>query len=261
MSKIRNSVVFRVARNLVEYKKLQRSSAGHATQPAQSYSAYVINLERCPERLNYITSHLRSVGLSTTIVKAFDGAHLSMPELVDTGRYSDEASHRAFNRSLSLGEIGCSLSHYSIYELLVASGDPFALVVEDDAQFVADARERIDKLLSEAPTDWGVIQLRFDCRDFTPVSPGLVEFTFDSRLPVAATAYLVSREAARTMAAHALPIRYPADSMLGRTNQWKLRVFGAWPEVVGVNNIFPSAIQHQFGLSNLIKRYLLKLVR
>lgn len=262
MSEPRASLFARATRNLREYRRLTKGTTA-SLQPPQDYGVYVLNLERSPERRRYISAHLPSVGLTPTILKAVDGKKLDYTALVAAGRYSDQACFDAFSRKLLPAEVGCSLSHVSAYEALLASNHSFALVVEDDAQFSADARMRIDQLLREAPPDWGIVQLRFDSREFERQSEHLVRFTFGTDWPVSATAYLISRSAASTLLGIVYPIRYPADSLLGRANTWNIAVFGAWPEVVGVNNVFPSAIQGnrnwRFRLSNLAKRVILRI--
>ena len=255
-------MLFRAAKNYREYRRLRRLRAQPLSMPPQSYPAYVINLERSPERRLYITNHLRSLGIEPTVVPAFDGKKLSLEEVIKDGRYNDDVSRRSFDRSLSMAEIGCGLSHLSVYQRMVRDGTPVALVSEDDAQFGPDARQRIESALKAAPADWGVIQLRFDCRHFEPAGDGLVRFKFGDSLPVAATAYLISQRAARVLVENTLPIRYPADSLLGRVDQWGLQAFGMWPELVGVNNVFPSNIQgnrnSRFRASNFVKNLLLR---
>jgi glycosyl transferase, family 25 len=262
MADLRSSMLIRVAKNYREYRRLRRLRNQPLAVTPQSYPAYVINLERSPERRLYITNHLRSVGIEPTVVPAFDGKKLSLETVTQDGSYNDEVSKRSFDRSLSMAEIGCGLSHLSIYQRMVREGTPVALVSEDDAQFGPDARQRIDAALQAAPADWGIIQLRFDCRHFEPAGPGLVRFKFGTSLPVAATAYLVSQRAARVLAENTLPIRYPADSLLGRVDQWGLQAHGVWPELVGVNNVFPSNIQGnrntRFRTSNFVKNLLLR---
>jgi glycosyl transferase family 25 len=259
-----SSMLARAARNIMEYRRMKRLRNQTLAGPAQSYPAFVINLERSPERRHYITSHLRSIGIEPTVIPAFDGKKMSMAEVTADGRYDDEVSKRSFDRSLLLGEIGCTLSHLSIYQRMIRDNIPVALVVEDDSQFVPDARQRIEAFLKDAPADWSIIQLRFDCRNFEPTDvPGLVRFRPEGSLPVASTSYLVNLAAARVMAENVLPVRYPADSLLGRIRQWGLQPYGAWPELVGVNNVFPSAIQgnrnSRFRASNFVKNVLLRI--
>jgi glycosyl transferase, family 25 len=262
MTEPRSSLFARATRNLREYRRLTKGTAD-ASQTPQDYGVYVLNLERSPERRRYISAHLPSVGVTPMILNAVDGKKLDYAALITAGKYSDQACFDAFSRKLLPAEVGCSLSHVSAYEALLASNDAFALVVEDDAQFSPDARTRIDQLLQEAPRDWGVIQLRFDSSEYEQQSQHLVRFTFGTDWPVSATAYLISRAAAATLMGVVYPIRYPADSLLGRANTWNITVFGAWPEIVGVNNVFPSSIQGnrnwRFRLSNLAKRLILRI--
>jgi glycosyl transferase family 25 len=266
MSELRNSLIYRATKNLLEYRRLRRANPAILTDVSeQHFPAYVINLARSSERREYITSHLKSIGITPTLFNAVDGKQLSMDELLSSGKYNDEVSRKTFDRSLSMAEIGCGLSHIYVYESIVRQQAAFALVSEDDAQFSPDARARIQRIIETAPPDWELIQLRFDCRDFDIVSSELVDFRFNNDLPVAATAYLIKLSAATKIIANAYPIRLPADSLLGRANQWGIRIYGAWPELVGVNNVFPSAIQGnrnwRFKLSNLVKEIILKLVR
>lgn len=256
------SILSRTAKNYREYRRMRRLCDQPLTSNRQSYPAYVINLERSPQRRAYITAHLRSIGIEPTLITAFDGRKLTLQEVTADGRFCTDASLRTFNRQLSMAEIGCGLSHQSIYQRMVTDGTPHALVVEDDAQFTSDARQRIEAALQAAPANWDIIQLRFDCRNFEDANTGLVRFKFGPSLPVAATAYLVSQRAARVLAQNVLPIRYPADSLLGRVDQWGLQSHGVWPELVGVNNVFPSAIQShnvRFRMSNAVKNLLLRI--
>lgn len=264
MSTKNNSLFARATRNLMEYRRLTRMRATAPVSAPQAFPAFVINLERAPERRLYITSHLRSIGIEPIIVPAFDGRKMSMDELVAKGQYNDEVSKRSFDRSLLLGEIGCTLSHFSIYERMVKEDIPVALVVEDDAQFAPDARQRLEALLKAAPPDWAIIQLKFDSRNFdTTTVPTLVRFRSEGQLPVNSTSYLINLAAAKVMAANVLPVRYPADSLLGRIHQWGLQPYGVFPELVGVNNVFPSAIQgnrnSRFRASNFVKNVLLRI--
>lgn len=107
--------------------------------------------------------------------------------------------------------------------------------------------------------------MKFDCRNFDPTAvPGLVRFRSEGQFPVNSTSYLINLAAARVMVENVLPVRYPADSLLGRIRQWGLQPYGVYPELVGVNNVFPSAIQgnrnSRFRASNFVKNVLLRIL-
>lgn len=251
----------RTIKNIMQYR---RTLLVRPTPPVAllRVPAFVINLERSEARRRYITPHLAALGIPATLIPAFDGRKLELPKLISDGVYSEQEAISAFSRPLSMAEIGCALSHASIYRKIVAESIPIALILEDDAQLVDGAAERIAALIDIAPDGWELIQLRFDSREVRRVSPELVEFEFRDEWPVAATAYLLTLAGARKLMENILPVRYPADSLLGRAHYWKIRAYGALPELAGVNNVFPSAIQGdrnlRFRASNAIKSALLR---
>lgn len=257
------SILSRVTHNIREYRRLRNSEVTHGTSQFQ-LPAFIINLERSPERRQYIVAHLSSLGIPPTITNAVDGKALSMATLVQDGTYDDALCQRTFDRSLSLGEIACSMSHLAIYRRMVEQDIPVALVSEDDAKFPADALAQLEALLAAAPADWELLQLRYDARRHESLTPPFVHFPYENGLPVGSTAYLIRRSAAQKILAGALPVRYPADSMLGRAAQWGVKVYGIEPIMVDVNNLFPSAIQGnrnlRFRLSNAAKQILLKII-
>jgi hypothetical protein len=61
-------------------------------------------------------------------------------------------------------------------------------------------------------------------------------------MPVAAAAYLLTSAGARKLIGGAYPIHYPADSLIGRSPRWGTQVYGTDPQLVTINNVFPSGI-------------------
>ena len=87
---------------------------------------YLINLARRPDRLASMTAQTEKLGLRLTRLDALD-AKAADPKSID----------RWFQTDGPLGEIPkgdkcCSLSHRMAWERLVASGAPYAAVLEDD---------------------------------------------------------------------------------------------------------------------------------
>jgi glycosyl transferase family 25 len=190
---------------------------------------------------------------------------LSYEQVSREGIYDDDVAKATFSRSLTLPEIGCAMSHLEAYRRLVKTEAPFGLVIEDDAYFAEDAAVTLNDLVAAAPADWGIIQLRCDCKDYELVNVGLGRYRTKECLPVAATAYLITKAAAMRVLAEAHPVRYPADSLLGRAGQWGIEIYGSVPDLVGVNNIFPTSIQMsvslRFRISNFVKELILRIVR
>jgi len=102
----------------------------------------VINLDRRPDRMEYLYKHSP---VAFRRFSAIDGQNLSsiyykFPELLDTIR----GQHRV------LGEVGCSLSHYSLWkEHAEKPITDYLLVFEDDVMFSDQTLERFEKTTND----------------------------------------------------------------------------------------------------------------
>ena len=78
---------------------------------------WVISLSRSVERRANVSACMQMAGLEFEFFDAIDGKRLTSAEL---NRHYDEArSILEIGRPMSLGEIGCSLSHRVLYEKLL----------------------------------------------------------------------------------------------------------------------------------------------
>ena len=103
---------------------------------------YVINLDREPEKFRAISGRLSELGITFERVQAVDGALLPL-----VSNYTEE---------LSPGEIGCYLSHKSVWESMLKSHVGSAIVLEDDA-IIHDDFPIVAEALSKFETPHNVI--------------------------------------------------------------------------------------------------------
>ncbi len=99
--------------------------------------AYLINLDRSPERLTEADAQLRAAGVAYERVPAVDGRALGRAGL--RGRVSRFRFFLVHGRLPTPGEVACACSHLEAYRRLLASGEGAALVFEDDAALDPDA--------------------------------------------------------------------------------------------------------------------------
>ena len=92
--------------------------------------AYLINLDRAPERLAAADAQLRAAGVAYERLPALDGRALGWGVLGPrVSRFRFTLVH---GRPPSLGAAASTLSHHEAYRRLLAAGEPAALVFEDD---------------------------------------------------------------------------------------------------------------------------------
>jgi GR25 family glycosyltransferase involved in LPS biosynthesis len=119
----------------------------------------VINLDRRPDRMSHLYNH---APIMFRRFPAIDGTNLSkhyfqFSELLDTIR----------NQNRVLGEVGCSLSHYSLWKEHIercdghgrASGHEHLLIFEDDVMFTDRSREQYKRMTREI--SHGVVEKGF----------------------------------------------------------------------------------------------------
>lgn len=260
----------RLIRNIALYKsiasRLSRTGLnGGIACHGIEVPVFVVNLERNQERRRFAVQHLANLGIEARVFPATDGKQLNRSELEQKGIYNDKLAHEKFSRSLSSAEIGCMLSHLRLYQYLRDQGIGMALILEDDAVLDNEIVVRLPKLIHGLPSDWDVVQLIYECRDYERVSPGVVRFLSERCMPVASGGYLVRASGIEKLLKEAYPLRYPADSYIGRSPRWGVNVYGAAPKLVTINNLFPSDIAHQdtlkAKLSNALKRGLVWILR
>ena len=151
-------------------------------------------------------------------------------------RYSN--SWEQHPRELLDTEIACALSHQEVYKLIVRENIPYALILEDDVVLtkkLASFIENYSKFVN-LQRDVELINLYSD-------SPGkiiirtifqkhlLFQFT---RMPNRSSAYIITISGAKKMIKHFLPIRMPADDLLGSFEITSIKGFGLYPQIVSL---------------------------
>ena len=121
---------------------------------------YVINLDGSDRRMCEMRADLDREGLAFTRVAAVDGrnrAASSFPQYRETHAVS------FLGRKLLSGEVACSLSHLACVTRFLASGERYALVLEDDSVMEVGFATRvveIVRVLEQHPSlDWHVVHL------------------------------------------------------------------------------------------------------
>jgi len=101
----------------------------------------VINLKNDTKRLSLITQRLEDCEIPFTRISGVVGRGLSDSEVY---KYYDPSLNRAtYRRPLTLGEIGCYLSHIKCWSYIVDNNFPVTLILEDDAEFCENLRDVI----------------------------------------------------------------------------------------------------------------------
>ena len=122
-----------------------------------------------------------SVTYTSDWPETFDGNQITRAYLDESGYqlfpWKTDSANPWWNRPLKLGEIGCTLAHWSCWRDAQANGnEPYVLILEDDAVPVPDLLERLLASLATLDADeFDLLYLgRYRLTPDQPARPGLV---------------------------------------------------------------------------------------
>ena len=205
---------------------------------------FVVNLERDDKKRAHMIELSNSLGLEFHFINAIYGKDLSQDQVDNV--YDEALSKKEFGRSLSRGELGCALSHISIYQKMIDEDIEIAIVLEDDVEIdngihmfisAVDALPRnLDVLLlgyySETATE------RLTMRSFRGNQPitsnyqavRLVEMAFGTH------GYMINLRGAKKLVQVLNKIVKPIDHYTGTENY--LNMYGLSSRLVTLNQKF-----------------------
>lgn len=206
--------------------------------------AYVINLDRSPERLAVVEADAAAAGIDLIRVAGVDGKTVPPQDrdLLDyAGFLRDHGKHPM------AGEYGCYASHIVALEAFLESGAPHALILEDDVKIPPDVIPLVEEIASL--DDWDVVKLvhhrmrslRVDRRLSGGRRFGRAKFGPTG----SAAAYLVNRKGAERLVGCLVPMRLPYDIAFERGWACGVRVRHVRPDVFSFNQASPKSLTRE----------------
>ncbi|KAL5484486.1 hypothetical protein EMCRGX_G020997 [Ephydatia muelleri] len=124
-------------------------------------AVFMISLARRPERRNRMLACLDELAFNYTLFDAVDGRELNQSYVDSLGiHYLPGWRDPWGERPMTMGEVGCFLSHYTIWEKMVEQQLKRVLILEDDVDFEPKFKKNLRLLLDETETlklDWDLI--------------------------------------------------------------------------------------------------------
>lgn len=113
-----------------------------------SISIYAINLDRSAERWSALSESAGALGLPLVRVPGVDGTKTPAEERIDCDA---RAFSRNNGRTILPGEYGCYRSHLKALAAFLETGEPAAVIVEDDIVLTADLLDRAEAAMEALP--------------------------------------------------------------------------------------------------------------
>ena len=184
-------------------------------------ATYLINLDRATERCQVADNQICNANLTYERISAIDGSALNVGQ---KHHYDETLAFNTLGRSLSVGEIGCYLSHVRAAELFLKKDLEYCLVLEDDFELDPDFTTTLSELImfldKEGSADFDVVNLCNEPkRNYNKIHTIVTKnSSFDlcraHFFPVLTTAILWTRSGAEKFLAACYPIHSPIDQFL-----------------------------------------------
>jgi glycosyl transferase, family 25 len=186
-----------------------------ADTTAGTIPVVVLNLKSSTARRQQIDARLENLGIDHHFFDAIDGRLLSARELERLA----PPSSLLFDRSLTLGEIGCATSHFAVIRQFAGEDHDFVCVLEDDVVPLSDnIRHFLQSQTLAALPEFDVLRMMSDPARWR--MPGWQVARVDDRCIYAMArpgfgtqGMIYSRSGLRKMAGQIGAIKAPVDFM------------------------------------------------
>ena len=186
---------------------------------------FIINLERQPLKKANIEKICQSLDLDYQFIKAIDGYQLS-------DDYIRSISNDYPKNYLTKGEIGCALSHISVYKEIIDNNLPYALILEDDSVLKTEVPKFL-KSFEEKDFKHGIYLLTADFYYMMNKKVKIGDFElYEITKAVRTNGYIITNNAAKKLINFLYPIRYEADVFKAFRLCAGIKIYGIVPHLI-----------------------------
>lgn len=200
---------------------------------------YYINLDRSPERKEFMDEQFKMFGIVASRIVAIDGIKLE-PEYVDN--VTNKQNFMAHFMAPKVGEIGAFLSHKLSWDTISTQEEDFALVIEDDIKVDKKLFKDLDVILENITSNDIVDvsgRLGFITNDKKELN-GDIELTKYSTPPLGMTGKIIGKDAAKKLSRVFPEYLAPVDIMVQKIYQHQIPIWS-------VNKEYLSHVDQQVG--------------
>ena len=187
-------------------------------------NSFLINLPHRKDRLENFkqTYSQANIHIPLHIHTAVNGKNLKLEDIQITRLAKKEINdaqtlgYRTKHYQLTMGGIGCYLSHVGLWNFIYNKGIDYALIFEDDANIPPNFIENLNisiKNMNKADPDWDILFLDALCRDCIPYQDNIVKINKFYLMH----AYIIRRKAIKKMFDYKMlfPINQQIDWCIG----------------------------------------------
>ena len=230
-----------------------------------NFKIYIINLKRETKRRKNIINELKKQNLlNFEIIDAIDGHEIKKSKL-DLLISKNNKFINPINTNMNAPEICCSLSQVKVYKKFIETNFEYALIFEDDAVFLNDFSEKLQKFIIRNFKYKKQIILLSELWQFykRPLDVENEYEIVDVRNAVHTHAYFINKEAAKSLISFNYPVKTMPDNFLAFKIYCGIKITGLNPFLLKQDKeTFESAIPRDNRLNQvfLFRIYIYKIM-
>lgn len=177
----------------------------------------LINLDRSPDRLQFMKNQLDRLNLPFERMPAVDGRDLDMTRLEE---FAVPEKVEEWKELLTPNMMACSLSHYHVYKKMVEEDIEMALILEDDIELGDELPAVLKGIEENGLNDQDVFLVYFhggkklfSMKGLIPITPKHSFYAAKTVWgPYSTGGYIIKKAVAEKLAAHVFPVKTTPDS-------------------------------------------------
>ena len=200
---------------------------------------YLINLEKRHDRLEKTTKNLHNknyydiIRFNAIEIKTLDQVK---KYVIPQSIYPIIKRQRTAHNQLSMGAVGCYLSHLELYKKLLSINDDYIFILEDDT-YPSLTLQQLELKINPPPNDWDIILIGGIYKKKRPINENYVEI--DSFILL--HAYLIRKKCIEKIVNRALPMTQQIDWWLSDLAAAKeIKIYGLtntnWKQNPSIND-------------------------
>lgn len=188
--------------------------------------AFCVTLKDTPLRTKHFIDSCNKIGLKVELFYGVWGDHIKL-----TPRLPNEIECPGKNIYMTDGAVGCYLSHFILWNVLLYQPENEFLIFEDDAIFVDDFSEKFKSYSSRLPSNWDIVFVGWvPYGNNTRVMK--VDENISIRHPSATHAYMIKKSALQLAIDVIQPCGSPIDLIMVRKLLPQLKYYVFDPSIV-----------------------------
>lgn len=206
------------------------------------FKVFLINLDKSQDRLEVCRQNLARYGIEFERVPAVYGKDLSQQQIDQF--YDGQSNQTGYKKPLSIGELGCYLSHVHCWQKIIAEDLDYALILEDDFK-LSESFNDFEHLFAKLE-NWDYVRIAYPIKETPSVARVKITDDYDliyyKKVPINTLAQAVSKAGAKKLLANSKRVFRPIDVDIKHYWEKDIQVLGIDPPLIKEHHNFSSEI-------------------